>query len=299
MALIFDIKRSSLHDGPGIRTTVFFKGCPLNCVWCHNPESKSNKPQLAFLEEKCLLCGECASVCEVGVHRISGSHFVDFKKCVSCGKCAGICTASALRVYGEDVSEEKIMETIAKDKAYYGATGGGMTVSGGEPFAQYESLLKLLKMAKAAGISTCVETGGFTSPEKIEKAAELVDIFLFDCKHSDSKKHKVLTGFGNEVIAENFKMLYSTGKDMILRCPIIPGVNDDDEHLRFIAEAKKKYPRLLGVEILPYHDLGKGKAESIGVGYELSVETVGEGEKARLRRRLADFGADEELLKSF
>lgn len=299
MAVIFDIRRSSVHDGPGVRTTVFFKGCPLNCVWCHNPESKSGRPQLSFLEEKCLLCGKCASVCKGSVHGFLAGHAVDFERCVACGDCVEVCAAKALNIYGQELSSEEIMETVIKDKVYYDATGGGLTVSGGEPFAQYSDLFELLKLSKDAGINTCVETSGFTAKEKITEAAPWIDLFLFDCKHSDSQKHRALTGVGNEVIAENFKALYSAEKSIILRCPIVPGINDDDGHLRFVAGIKKKYPRLVGVEILPYHDLGKGKAESIGVNYEVSSETLSAEAKENLRAKLASFGADEEILRSF
>ena len=298
MAVIFDIQRSSVHDGPGIRTTVFFKGCPLNCVWCHNPESKRRSPQLAFFKEKCVLCGKCALICENHILQ-EGEHYVDFDKCTACGKCTQACLAQALRVYGYEASAKEIMATVRKDKAYYDASGGGLTVSGGEPLMQFEECLELLKLAKSEGIHTCVETCGFIQREKLLEAAEWTDIFLFDCKQKDSKLHAELTGADNNLISENFEVLYASGADIILRCPVIPGKNDTEEHLEFIANARKKYPALRGVEILPYHDLGKGKAEAIGVDYALTASTLSSAEKDTLKKKLSLLGADTDTLKSF
>lgn len=263
-ACIFNIQHFSVNDGPGIRTVVFFKGCSLNCAWCHNPESKSSKRELSFLSEKCVLCKKCAAVCSCGVHKFENDlHCIYREKCVMCGKCVEICKTSALEIIGNEYTYEEIMTDIAKDDMFFG-NDGGVTFSGGEPFMQFEALYELLKMCKRKEYTVCIETSGYTSEEKIVRAAEYTDCFLFDCKETDEKKHLKYVGVKNDLILSNLEALNKIGAAVILRCPIIPGVNDRQEHFENIARLSDKYACVKSVEFMPYHPLGLQKSIQIG-----------------------------------
>jgi glycyl-radical enzyme activating protein len=263
---IFDIARFSLNDGPGIRTTVFLKGCPLHCLWCHNPESQSQKPQLSFNSDHCSYCGKCRDICEKGVHQIEETkHNVDYAKCETCGKCTEECLNSGLTIIGKKASVDDVIQIVQKDKVFYEQSGGGLTLSGGEPLAQLNFTLALLKEAKKMNIHTCVETCGYTTAGSIKKVMPFVDVFLFDFKDSDGVRHKKNTGVSNDLILTNLKLLCESGSKVILRCPIIPGINDTDEHFRKIANIKHSYEQILRVELMPYHDLGNEKGLNLGV----------------------------------
>lgn len=275
---VFNIQRFCINDGPGIRTTVFLKGCPLRCEWCHNPESNKKTEELLFSSEKCMNCGKCAAVCENGVHIFSESHYLLRENCVFCRKCERICPAQALNIAGEIKTADEIIKAVLSDKEFYEDSGGGLTVSGGEPFFQYEFLLEILKKAKENGLHTCIETSGFTEREKILECARFTDIFLFDYKLSDSVLHKKFTGAGNSVILGNLKALDENGYKTILRCPVIPEVNDNEEHLRGIAETANGLKNILGIEIAPYHELGISKSERLGQA-EIKTFRVPENEE--------------------
>lgn len=297
--IIFDIERCSLHDGPGIRTTVFLKGCPLSCKWCHNPESQLPSPQLAFYKERCTSCGMCSGTCP-DVHQISGlTHQPDRSKCHTCGKCAVSCPSGALKLIGKSLSVKNIMEILRKDTIYFQETNGGLTVSGGEPFFQPAFLKALLMAAKKEDIHTCIETSGFTSRQNQEDIMPFVDTFLFDFKVSSPQLHQSFTGVSLKPVLENFQFLYGQKKDITLRCPIIPGYNDTDEHLKAIARMEKEYPSLSGIEILPYHSLGKEKATAVNKTYEVTALTPDEGVKNTWREKLKCFGCSEKVLSSF
>ncbi len=269
--IIFDIQRFSLHDGPGIRTTVFLKGCPLRCKWCHNPESWSREPQLMFYKEKCVQCLECTGSCSKSVHVFKqGKHIPDYQKCDACGECIASCAYGALKLSGEEMDVDTVLKEVGADKSYYENSGGGLTVSGGEPMLQFSFSEALLGEAKKLGLHTCLETGGFAGKEQFARIAGNVDLFLYDMKHINDEAHKKYTGVSNQIILDNLDYLYHTGSKIRLRCPIIPGINDTDEHIGGIASLARKYPKLTGVEILPYHDMGKGKWNQIGKVYELS-----------------------------
>lgn len=241
--IVFDIQRFSLHDGPGIRTTVFLKGCPLRCAWCHNPESWRKEPELWYRNGVEQLCGKAVTV-------------------------------------------EEVMAEVMADEAYYRNSGGGLTVSGGEPMVQFPFLKALLTIAKARGIHTCLETSGHCSTEKLIEIAPMVDLFLFDIKLTDPEEHRKYTGADNRWILENLDRLYRLGAKLLLRCPIIPGINDTDDHIGGIARLTKNYPGILGVEIMPYHDMGKGKWKELGRPYSLEdAKTLEEEEKSRLLQR--------------
>ncbi len=271
-ANIFNIQHFSVNDGPGIRTVVFFKGCPLNCAWCHNPESKSSKRELSFLSDKCVLCKKCSAVCSYGVHEFENDlHHIDREKCVMCGKCIEICKMSALEIIGKEYTYEEIMADIAKDDVFFG-NDGGVTFSGGEPFMQFEALYELMKMCKRKGYNVCIETSGYTAKEKIIKAAEYTDCFLFDCKETDEKNHIKYVGVKNDLILSNLETLNKAGAATILRCPIIPGVNDRQEHFESIARLSDKFACIKSVEFMPYHPLGLQKSVQIGKTMTFTVK---------------------------
>lgn len=264
--IIFNIQRYCINDGDGIRTTVFFKGCPLNCVWCHNPESKHKSEQIMLRSNFCVACGKCVGVCKRCCHSIKdGVHKFNPEECVLCGKCSECCPSGAMELIGNEVTAEEVITEVEKDKIFYETSGGGLTVSGGEPFYQPEFLLEVLKLSKERGISTAVETCGFVNGQVIEKAAPFIDCFLYDYKVTDSNAHKKFTGVDNKLILSNLRLLNKLGKRVVLRCPIIKGRNDNDGHFNGISLLTRKYSNIERVEIEPYHRLGENKSIGLGV----------------------------------
>lgn len=267
---IFNIQKFCVNDGPGIRTTVFLKGCPLRCIWCHNPESKKTAPEMFYNAQKCVKCGRCAKACDKVCHEFSDDvHLYDREKCAVCGKCAEVCPTEALETAGYEISVEDALRDVLKDKVFYDNSGGGMTVSGGEPMLQFDFTLSLMKAAKEAGLHTCMETCGYAPEERYREIAPYVDIFLFDYKITDPEKHRECTGVTNELILSNLRMLDGAGSRIILRCPIIPTVNDTEEHLSAIANLANSLSNVLEINIEPYHPLGSGKSEMLGREYAL------------------------------
>lgn len=276
---IFNIQKFCINDGPGIRTTVFLKGCPLNCIWCHNPESKKSTPQLFYNKDKCIGCGRCVNVCPKGCHTISSDgHLFDRTNCIVCGACAKECVTEALEKAGETKSVDEIIAEVMKDEIFYQNSGGGMTLSGGEPMFQFEFAYELLKAAKEKGLHTCMETCGFASWEQFEKIAPLVDLFLYDYKETDPQKHKEFTGVTNERILENLFSLDRMGSKTILRCPIIPTLNDREDHFKGIAETANKLNNIIEINIEPYHPMGSGKSVMLGGDNPLEGLTFPENE---------------------
>jgi pyruvate formate lyase activating enzyme len=265
---VFNIQRFSLHDGPGIRTVVFFKGCPLRCIWCHNPESHESGPEISYYSEKCIRCGACAAVCPQKAHSISretGEHLFLRENCRGCcGSCAEACPPGALSLIGRTVEAAEALDEVERDEPFYRNSGGGMTLSGGEPFFQSEFALALLTLARERGIHSCVETSGAAAPETLLEAAKLTDIFLYDLKETDPARHREFTGGELEPILQNLQTLDRAGARTILRCPVIPGCNDREDHFRGIACLANRLKNCDHIDMEPYHPLGLSKAAGIG-----------------------------------
>lgn len=262
---IFNIQRFSVHDGPGIRTTVFFKGCPLRCAWCHNPESQSAGREIFFDPDRCIGCGACVPVCPEKKQSVA-PRFFDRAGCLRCGACASACPVGALETCGQDATAEEVIKTVLRDRAFYGEDGG-ITLSGGEPLAQPAFALELLRRSREEKITTCIETSGYAPWETVAAFVPLVDLFLFDYKLTDSEKHRAYTGVANEGILSNLASLDRAGAKIVLRCPIVPGYNDDDGHFFGIADTANRLQNVLGIDLEPYHPLGKSKAARLSKDY--------------------------------
>jgi pyruvate formate lyase activating enzyme len=257
---IFDIKRFAVHDGPGIRTTVFLKGCPLRCAWCHNPEGISPDLELAFITQKCIGCGACVRACPVGAHEIAFSvHVFDRRSCTLCGACVEACDPQAMVLYGREVSVEQLMSEILPDREFYVQSGGGVTLSGGEPLLQPDFCTALLMACRQEGLHT-----GAVPWSAIEKGLPYTDLFLYDVKHIDSAQHRSWTGSDNARILENLAALSQAGIPVEVRVPVLNSVNDG-EVLLAIAKYLKSVPSLTGIRLLPYHDFARSKFAAVGL----------------------------------
>ncbi|MGI6424248.1 MAG: glycyl-radical enzyme activating protein [Tepidanaerobacteraceae bacterium] len=261
---IFNIQHYSIHDGPGIRTTVFLKGCPLRCLWCQNPESYTIHPQLFFIREKCSGCGMCITACSHGAIQLENGYAkTDRNLCKNCGMCVEKCLNEARTIVGEEVTAGEVFAKIEKDKIFYDGSGGGATISGGEPLAQPEFTKSILKLCREAGIHTVVETSGYAKEDIVFNVLKYADMVFHDLKHMNPEEHRKLTGVTNETILKNIKHLYhDMKKEIVVRMPIIPGYNDSDENIkeaaRFILEELDKS---VYVHLLPFHRLGESKIE--------------------------------------
>lgn len=264
--MVFDIQHFCVDDGPGIRTTVFFKGCPLRCLWCHNPEGLKRERQISFQEEKCALCGRCRKACARQGHVLEENrHTLRRENCVLCGKCAESCPVEAIRVMGREISAEEVLEDVLKDLPFYENSGGGITLSGGEPLYQSAFAMELMEKAKGAGLHVCVETSGFCSESVMRQAARWTDLFLLDVKETDEKRHLEYTGVDAEPIRRNARMLSDMGKEIILRCPVIPGCNDRREHFIAIARWSQELKTVKEIHLEPYHPFGVDKYGNLGM----------------------------------
>ena len=263
--LIFDIKRFAIHDGPGIRTAFFLKGCPLRCLWCHNPEGIAPEPEIFYDPQFCIRCGACAKACPAGAHSVSaGDHVYNRELCRGCGACARRCPSQALRRVGREVTAAELIEIALRDRPFYERSGGGITLSGGEPMMQAAFVLEVLSAARAERLHTCMDTSGFAPWPDFARVLDCVDLFLYDVKDTDARRHRDNTGVDPGLILDNLRRLDEAGANLTLRCPVIPGVNDNEEHLRELFRLWKSLRSAPVVEILPHHRMGEAKRERIG-----------------------------------
>lgn len=298
--ILFDIQRLSLQDGPGIRTSLFFKGCPLRCAWCHNPESFIQGVQLQYSERLCVGCMACAAVCKQGVHTFAekdgmSKHCVDHEKCNGCGECLKVCCYDALKLLGTRYTVTELLKLIDGDRPYFNRPDalnhtGGITLTGGEPMMQFPFVKAFL--LEKGDLHVCMETCGFAPTEHFNEILPLVDLFLFDYKASDPILHRELCGQDNLLILQNLEFLYEHGAKIILRLPLIPGVNDDEDHLKTVAVLLKTHPGIDHGEIMAYHRLGVGKTNLFGMkGMKVDLPNATQQQKEGWLLRLRELGA--------
>lgn len=278
--IVFDIQRMSINNGNGLRTSIFLKGCSLRCLWCHNPESVQAKPELFYKPQKCIGCGKCTTVC--GCHtRRDGLHLLEWANCIGCMKCTEVCPAGALERVGSEMTVDEVMKIVMRDKVFFDTSGGGVTITGGEPLFQSEFTILLAKECKEHGICVSVDTSGYAPAEKYERLAEYADTFLFDIKETDPVLHRKYTGVDNGLILQNLRMLDALGRTIYLRCPIIPGFNDRQEHLKGIAKLANSLEHPHEINIIPYHPLGEEKMDWMEKGHIITGLSFPEHQKVK------------------
>lgn len=269
--VVFDIRKYSIHDGPGIRTTVFLKGCPLSCWWCHNPEGRSPKIEIILRSNRCIHCGVCLDICEEGaVYQHNDEILLDRTKCTLCGACVDECYAEARQLVGKQMSVPQVMTVIESDRVFYEQSGGGVTFSGGEPLMQPRFLQALLSACRESGIHTAVDSCGYASWDTIESLRSDVNLFLYDIKLVDDERHRHYTGVSNRLIIDNLRRLSELNHPLIIRFPLIPGINDDTLHLKQFSQMVLGLPHIPPIDILPYHASAENKYNSLGMNYPLS-----------------------------
>lgn len=263
--IVYNIQRMSTKDGPGLRTTVFLKGCPLRCLWCSNPESQAFPPQLMCFENLCVSCGACAKVCPHGaVVKTEKGYNRDRSICKDCGTCVNVCNSKARVMSGEVMTVKQVMDIVDRDSLFYGNSDGGVTFGGGEPTSAGEFLIALMEDCSKKGYHICVDTCGVCKPELFRRVIELADMFLFDCKHMDPEQHRKLTGMDNVLIQENLRQALSSGKDVHIRIPLMPGLNDSEENIKALADFLRPYGKT-DVDVLPCHAFGASKYDALRI----------------------------------
>lgn len=291
--IIFDIKRYAIHDGPGIRTTVFFKGCPLRCPWCHNPEGEHPEPEIVWHKKRCQThCQDCLPVCpKKAIQKKGKTVLIDLTRCDLCGVCVDVCPYEALQIIGREATVQDVMQEIQKDSVFYEESSGGVTFSGGEPLMQPEFLEALLKECRRDHIPTAVDTCGYVPSELFEKIAGKVDLFLYDIKLVDEERHKKHTGASNKIILENLRMLSDKGKRVIIRIPLVSDVNDDTENIRQTIEFLLSLKNVRKINLLPYHRGGEEKYRRLGAkNSRRSFEPTSKRKTERIKESFKDHG---------
>ncbi len=290
-AIVLDVQRFSLDDGPGIRTTVFLKGCNMHCSWCHNPESFKPKPQLYYIADKCINCQKCMLNCPNDVHRFVGQkHLIDFNNCKLCSKCVEQCPTTALAIYGKKMTVDQVVTIVLKDINYYRNSKGGVTFSGGEATLNYDFIVACMQKLRSYGVHIGLETNAAITSEKLIALNQYVDLFLIDFKHYDDTKHIKYTKLGNEQVKKNISKLSKVNAIIRLRCPIIPGVNDSDQHFLEIARLVKTEKAIKSFELLAYHSTGVSKWTSLGLEYlHENLSTVDEKQLLCWKAKVNDY----------
>lgn len=293
MATIFNIQRFSIHDGPGIRTTVFFSGCPLRCLWCHNPESHEAKPQMAYFANRCMRCGACVATCPQGALSLDGSHIItDVENCIACGECLAVCPTQARKRYGEEYSVEQLLNILLRDLTYYQKSGGGVTLSGGEPLLHTAFVASLASNLQARGVHVAVESCAYADYERqIKPLITLVDLWMIDIKVMDDERHRTATGRSVTPILDNVRRLSRDGANMIVRVPVVPHLNDNEQNMRAMAEFIITQTQIRDVELLPMHKLAEHKYNALGRPYPAAdIPTPNASSLPALAHILAAYG---------
>lgn len=290
--VIFDIKKFAIHDGPGIRTTVFFKGCPLSCRWCHNPEGISSDLRLVYRDLRCIGCGDCVQVClQKALEQTPQGIQIDHQRCNCCGDCAAQCPAEAMEVSGKCVTVDELVETIKKDTIFYDQSGGGVTFSGGEPLMQPEFLLAVLESCGRLSIHRTIDTTGHSEAETLAQIAAETDLFLYDLKHMDPLKHQEMTGVSNDLILSNLALLDSLDVEVNVRIPVVPGINTDDRNFERMGQFLSSLACTRKVSLLPYHAQAQGKYGCLGLNFDMPhTRAPAEDALQSVARNLRRFG---------
>ncbi len=290
--MVLSIGRMTIHNGPGLRNVIYFKGCPLRCRWCSTPESQSAAPELAVYQIRCIQCNQCVTVCPLNAVSLQDKLIkVDREICNNCGKCTEVCHAEALRLLGQPMTVEELVAEAKKDVPFYRRSGGGVVISGGEPLLNPEYTLRLVKALAGEGISVGIDTSGYVPWATIEPLLPCVDFFLWDIKHLDPERHRQLTGVDNELILDNARSLSRKGAGLYIRLPVIPGCNDSEENIRATCVFAASLSSVLGFDLIPLHHLGKARYESLDRAYPIAdLHLIPDSQMQDMKRLVESYG---------